>query len=272
MSHEKRKSIDCPKNQCRYCPLGGSGLCGAFAALDERGRDALQAAHLPMRHLNAGDVVFSQGDPADFVYNLISGWIELHQDTSDGRRHISRFLLPGALFGVEPSGVHTSQGATALTIVTICPLPVSSFNDLRRNNPSFNEHFLWMIERDNHMATEALTVMCQGSAMERVSYILWEIAIRLSGSGTVSANVPLKIPLTQRLIGEATGLTAIHVNRIIRRLRQDRLVEFHDHAMIVRDPYKLAILALSSNESSDLWRAQGASSANVLRMAARSAA
>jgi hypothetical protein len=108
--------------------------------------------------------------------------------------------------------------------------------------------------------------------MERVSYILWEIAIRLSGSGTVSANIPLKIPLTQRLIAEATGLTAIHVNRIIRRLRLHSLVEFHDGVMMVRDPNKLAILALLSNESFDLWRAQSASSANMLRTAPPSAA
>jgi CRP-like cAMP-binding protein len=221
-----------------------------------------------MRNLDAGDIIYSQGEPADFVYSLISGWVGLHQDTVDGRRHISRFLLRGALFGLEPKGASVSQGATALTTATICTVPLSRFDDMRRNNASFNEHFLWMLERENHLATEALTVMCQGSAMERVAYILWELALRLSGAGAVSTNAPFKIPLTQRIIAEATGLTAIHVNRIIGRLRLQHLVELHDGVMIVRDPIRLSVLALSSNETRDLWSGRN-SSANSPVGAAR---
>jgi CRP-like cAMP-binding protein len=248
------------KNECSHCALGASGLCCAFAEQDARGREALQAAHWPMRRLKAGDVIYSQGDTVDLVYSLISGWVDLHQDTADGRRQISRFLLPGALFGFEPRGASASQGATALTSTAICPLPLSRFDEMRRNNASFNENFLWMLERENHMATEALTVMCQGSAMERVAYILWELATRLSGAGAVSTNALFKIPLTQRIIAEATGLTAIHVNRIIGRLRLQHLVELHDGVMIVRDPKKLSALALSSNETRDLWRGRNSSS------------
>jgi len=266
---EPRSSAQLKKNTCSHCALLTWGLCCAFAEQDGRGREALRAARPPIRHLNAGDVIYSQGDAVDSVYSLISGWVDLHQDTVDGRRQISRFLLPGALFGFEPKGASASQGATALTIATVCPLPLSRFDEMRRNNASFNEHFLWMLERENHMATEALTVMCQGSAMERVSYILWELAIRLSGAGTVSTNAPFKIPLTQRAIAEATGLTAIHVNRIIGRLRLQRLVELHDGVMIVRDPDRLAVLALSSNETRDLWRGRNSAANPPLAASAR---
>ena len=214
----------------------------------------MQAAHLPMRHLDAGEVVYFQGDVADRIYILNSGWVDLHQDTADGRRQISRFLLPGAMFGFEPEGAPAAQSAAALTSATVCPVPRSRFDEMRRNDVLFNEYFLWMVQRENHLVTETLTVMCQGSATERVSYILWQLAVRLCGAETVPADAPFRVPLTQRVIAEATGLTAFHVNRIIGRLRRQRLVEFHDGVMTVRDPDRFSKLALSSKETRSLWR------------------
>ena len=88
---------------------------------------------------DSNDAIYSQGDVSDNLFNLVSGWVELHQDMPDGRRHISQFLLPGDLFGVKPTHSRFSHGATAITTASICAIPTARVDDLRRLYPSFNE-------------------------------------------------------------------------------------------------------------------------------------
>ncbi len=228
-------------------------MCQAYGEGEGLDLSRLEAAHLPVRVYEAGDIIYRQGEMSDHIFNVISGWIDLHQDMADGRRQISQFLFSGAVFGLKPKGVAFSHGATAITTASICAIPTARVDDLRRHSPAFNEHFIWMLERENHLAVEALTIIGQGASLERVARILWSLASSLSASTTVPAGTPIRVPLTQRLIAEATGLTAIHVNRVIRRLREQRVVDFHDGVMVVDDPRRLAALANAYPDSAALW-------------------
>jgi CRP-like cAMP-binding protein len=228
-------------------------LCNSFA--DGSGLDLadLEDAHYPIRVFNANDTIYSQGESSDTLFNVVSGWVELHQDMPDGRRHISQFVLPGALFGVKPMHSRFTHGATTITTASICAIPTSRVNDLRRLYPSFNERFIWLLERENHVASQALTMTAEGNSLERVARILWGLAVRLSKAEAVQAGVAVKVPLTQRHIAEATGLTAVHVNRVIRRLREQGLVDFHDGIMVIGEPESLAAAANEDARSHTLW-------------------
>jgi CRP/FNR family transcriptional regulator len=219
-----------------------------------------QSAIFPTRHFARGDSIYGQGDRADFVYNLVSGWVSLHQDMSDGRRQIGKFLIRGALFGLGPRGFPHGQGATAITDVSICLIPMARFEEMRRRNTALNERLFLMLECESHLATEALTAMGKGTAIERVTRIFCELAVRLTDPSKSSTNVAIKIPLTQRLIADAVGLTAIHVNRIVRRLRMERLVGLQDGIMTVKDLRRLLLVAGVSNGLIELWRSDNANS------------
>ena len=240
--------------QCTYCGVRRTGLCNPFSDDAEMKASGLESAHLPVRVFSPGDDIYYQGEMTDLVYNVVSGWVFLHQDMGDGRRHVSQFLLAGALFGVKPRGLPMSHGATAITAASICAIPTTRLDGLRRSSPAFNEHFIWMLQRENHLALEAQTMFCQGASRERVARLLWGLAVRIAGPGAIAAGVALKAPISQRLIAEATGLTSIHVNRVFRRLREQRIVEFHDGVLIIEDPEKLAELADANPESAALWR------------------
>jgi CRP/FNR family transcriptional regulator len=219
--------------QCDYCGAGSTGSCKAFAD------------NPPLRVLDAGDTIYRQGDVSDFVFNLVSGWVDLHRDSPDGRRQVSELLLPGELFGFNTAGARQPLGATAITPATVCVIPVARFDEFRRHNPAFNERSLGMLERQDRIATEAPRMFRQGASRERVARVLWGLAVRIAAPRPVRAGVGLKAPITRRLISDATGLTFIHVDRIIQRLREQRLVAFHDGVMIVEDPGQLAALANS---------------------------
>jgi CRP/FNR family transcriptional regulator len=241
------------RRQCDHCLVRRGGLCGAFAEGGGLPLADLEAAHLSVRVLEAGDIIYLQGDSAAHVYNVVSGWIQLHQDMADGRRCISQFVLPGETFGVTPHGARHARSASATTAASICAIPIERMNDLRRLHPTFNEHFIGMLENDYLSVTEALTMTAQGTSLERVARILWGLAARLSKTGAIQVGAVLKAPLTQRHIADATGLTAIHVNRVVRRLREQALVDFHDGVMVIEDPHRLATLANEGSIPGARW-------------------
>jgi CRP/FNR family transcriptional regulator, anaerobic regulatory protein len=209
---------------------------------DVPGSAALEASHSPARIYDAGEVVYAQGDPSDHVFNLLSGWVALHRDLADGRRQIIRFLLPDALFGVEPAGRDLGHGATAITNASVCPIGRAKLDGLRHQTQSFNDRFVSMLEHDQHRGIESLTTLGQGSAKERIGGLLNELARTSAGQVSIRAGAAFKVPLTQRHIAEATGLTSIHVNRILRQLREDHIVEFQHGVLFIVDPEKLNAL------------------------------
>jgi CRP/FNR family transcriptional regulator, anaerobic regulatory protein len=230
-------------DRCRYCALRGRGLCQGVDDRDVEGSAALEAAHGAARVYDPGDVIYAQGDKSSHVFNLISGWVAVHRDMPDGRRQITRFLLPGALFGIEPAGELLSHAASAVTNVVICPIPTSRFDELRQRIPSLNERFIQILEREYRHAIEALSTLGQGSARERIGSLLRELAVAATGNDPLEPGSVVPMPLTQRLIAEATGLTAIHVNRVLRQLREDLVVELHNGSLAIADPWKLSAIA-----------------------------
>ncbi len=223
---------------CAYCVVRHKGICDSIDDHDADGVAGLEASRSPVRVFEAGEMVYAEGDPSEYVFNLISGWVALHRDMPDGRRQITRFLLPGGVFGLEP-GAELGHAATAVTTVTVCPIARTKFDDLRRRVPSLNEAFITLLGRDNQHGFETLTVLGQGSAKERIGALISELVVALRGPGTIVPGAVVKIPLTQRHIADATGLTSIHVNRVLRQLREDRVIEFHNGALVVTNPRKL---------------------------------
>jgi CRP/FNR family transcriptional regulator, anaerobic regulatory protein len=229
--------------QCPVCVSRHRGLCQGVDDQDVEGSVALDASRSRSRVYDAGEAIYVQGDPSAHVFRLISGWVALHRDIDDGRRQIVQFLLPGAMFGTAPGDRDLAHGATAITNASVCPIMTAKLDDLRRLVPSLNERFIQMIEQDNHRLFEKHAAMGQGSAKERIGGLLEDVAISAGGQTSIQPGAAFRMPLTQRHIAEATGLTPIHVNRVLRNLREDRIVDLREGILTVMNPERLHALA-----------------------------
>src|SRR5262249_12122589 len=89
---------------------------------------------------------------------------------------------------------------------------------------------------------EHLTDAGRRSAYERVSHLLLELFVRLNTSRR-SSEITLAIPLTQELIADALGLTAVHVNRTLRALRRDKLIAVDGRSITIVDFEALSLLS-----------------------------
>jgi len=228
---------------CSFCPSRNKAACQGIEPQDRSGLAALEAARSATRVYEAGDIICAQGDPSDYIFNLISGWVETHRDMADGRRQIVAFLQPGAIFGVDLPGEELSQTATAITKTVVCPIKTSKFEELRRSFPAFNEQYVSLLLQENRNLVRTLTRVSQGSAKERIGGLLWSLALNAVGEDVFKLGVVIPMPLTQRHIAEATGLTSIHVNRVLRQLREEQILELRDGKLIAVNAKKLRAIA-----------------------------
>lgn len=196
------------------------------------------------RKIEAGRDVFRIGQTGKEIFNLLDGWVALYTLLEDGRRQILHFALPGAVLGVLPTnGAQSTFGAQALTDVVVSVIPNSKLASLSRDEPEIGMRLARSLARDCSIAYDHMTSIGRRSARERVANLLLELFIRYRAQWPGNRIEEMTLPLTQEQIGDATGLTFVHVNRVLSTLRKDRIVEFHYRRLRILDPDRLIDVA-----------------------------
>ena len=196
------------------------------------------------RKIEAGRDLFSIGSPGDAIFNLLDGWVALYTLLEDGRRQIVQFALPGAILGILPTrGAQATFGAQALTDTVLCVIPHSKLSSLTRDDPDIGMRLARSLARDCNLAFDHMTSIGRRSARERVAHLLLELFVRYRAQWPGNRIEEMCLPLTQEQIGDATGLTFVHVNRVLRVLRKERILEFHYRRLRILDPDKLIEVA-----------------------------
>jgi CRP/FNR family transcriptional regulator, anaerobic regulatory protein len=223
---------------CRECPARSSG--GMCADSGQELLGVIASHKSGDRELQAGQDLFSLGETCDSIFNIVRGWVILYNILEDGRRQILHFALPGAVLGYHPAdGAMMTYGAQALTDTTVCAVPHKALLPIVRQQPEFGLRLARFVARDYSLALDRLTSIGRHSARERVAHLLLELFIRYRAQWPGSQIEEMNLPLTQEHIGDATGLTLVHVNRMLRDLRKDGIVEFHYRRLRILDPDKL---------------------------------
>jgi CRP-like cAMP-binding protein len=196
------------------------------------------------RTVEAGRDLLSIGSTGKTIFNLLDGWVALYTLLEDGRRQIVQFALPGAVIGVLPSRrAQSTFGALALTKVLVSAIPTSTLASLSRDEPEITMRLARSLARDCSLAFEHLTSVGRRSARERVAHLLLELFTRYRAQWPGHRIEEMVLPLTQEQIGDATGLTFVHVNRVLSILRKERIVEFHYRRLRILDPDRLIEVA-----------------------------
>lgn len=226
---------------CHSCRARKDGLCMGLPPETLRVIAGYKSGD---RQLRSGQDLFGLGEECGAIYNLVTGWMFRYTLLEDGRRQILDFALPGAVLGFHPAqGAMTTFGVEALTDAAVCVIPHRAIEPLSRRHPEIALRLAWLIARDRSMAFDHLTSVGRHSARERVAHLLLELFIRYRSQWPDTRLEEMHLPLTQEHIGDATGLTFVHVNRVLRELRQDGIVEFHYRRLRILDPDKLIDVA-----------------------------
>lgn len=233
--------------RCTDCALRRTG---AFKPLDEDEIlyiDAMKRAHLA---LPAGAEIIVPGAENTELYTLYSGWAYRYKELPDGRRQILHFLLPGDLIGLQAAMSEVPlYGVIALTPVSICVLPRKRIWSLFGTMPELAFDVTWLGAREESHVDENLTTVGRRAAAERIAALLIGLYRRLLGLGLVSDDNSFALPLTQQHIADALGLSLVHTNKTMARLR--RLGFYSQSEGVVTLPNPRALESLSQFDEID---------------------
>jgi CRP-like cAMP-binding protein len=174
---------------------------------------------------------------------LLSGWACRQRVMRNGRRIIFSFLLPGNIVGahfVEPKLGSRIASTVALTEVTTVDIPFAA--EANGASSSFAKAMSFdKCEAEGLLHDQIMRVGCM-NGMEGMAHLLLELHRRLFAVGLAGERW-LPLPLSQEVLGDALGLSAVHVNRTLQQLRRDKLIEYRDGMVTLSNLARLEALA-----------------------------
>jgi CRP-like cAMP-binding protein len=189
----------------------------------------------PVRDVPARRDLIREGETPRFAYLVQSGWGCRYKALPDGRRQIVDFLVPGDLFDADVHILaqmdHAVGAVTAMRAVEIAPSDLDQVRVAHQKVAQalrMDEFVKISIQR------EWTLNVGQRTAYERLSHLLCEMFLRMEVVGLANEK-SCEFPLTQLDLADATGLTAVHVNRTLQELRKDGLIELHSRALTIPD-------------------------------------
>lgn len=198
---------------------------GRFVPLTEEEKTALLHLSRRGRRFGRGTDLISQGDKPDSVFLLLEGWAYRYKSMLDGGRQIMAYLLPGDLCDVQIFLFEEMDHSIGLlSDAVVAKIPAGEVLDLMDRYPRIERALMWGTLVDEATLREWLLNVGQRDALQRLAHLFCELCVRLSVVNLVDDSDTFILPLTQSELADTTGMTTVHVNRSLQRLRKDGLI------------------------------------------------
>jgi CRP-like cAMP-binding protein len=215
----------------------------AFVALSDTDLATLARFDRRSRSFLPGHEMMHEGQLNASAFILAEGWACSYKLLPDGGRQIVDFQIPGDFLGLRSILFRTADhNIEALTRIEASEVLTSDLLAAFSGAPRLAIGILWAASRDEAMVVEHLVNLGRRSAEERTAHFLLELAARLALVG-MGDRTGYDCPLTQYHLADALGLSAVHVNRVLRHLREEGLVTFQKGRVAFEDFSRLTELA-----------------------------
>ncbi len=196
------------------------------------------AREVPARH----DLI-RDGDPPGPLFIMIEGWACRYKLLPEGTRQITAFLMPGDCCDLYASLLgEMDHSIMTLTPARVAAVPRQAFETEILRRPALLRA-LWHMQLVNEGTLRAWIVsMGRRDSVQRIAHLMCELYARAHNVGLVT-DQHFELPLTQTVLGDALGLTPVHVNRVLRRVRLDDVMELRQGSLVISDFAKLATVA-----------------------------
>ncbi|AXJ96807.1 MULTISPECIES: Crp/Fnr family transcriptional regulator [unclassified Sphingomonas] len=167
-----------------------------------------------------------EGDPPRGASLILEGWAFRYKTLEDGRRQIVALHLPGDLCDLHGYILNEMDHSVgALTNVRYVEIGRNRIEELATHSPRLTHAFWWDTLTKSAILREWIVNLGQRDALERLAHLFCELFYRLRAVGLAEGN-RCDIPLTQTDLAETTGMTPVHVNRMVQELRARGLIRW----------------------------------------------
>jgi CRP-like cAMP-binding protein len=208
---------------------------GSVISLSAEEREALDGLPMQWRDLRADQGIVREGDRPSQCCLLLDGFACRYKLLHEGRRQIFSFHVAGDILDLQSLHLDVmdhSLGTLAPSRVGF--IPHHSLRALTQHHPRIGEAFWRDALVDAAVFREWMVGIGRRSAQARVAHLLCELVRRMQAAG-LAHGYSVQLPLTQEEVGDALGLSVVHVNRVLQRLRGEGLITWESRVLTVED-------------------------------------
>jgi CRP/FNR family transcriptional regulator, anaerobic regulatory protein len=216
-----------------------------------RGRQQLDArfSAAPPVILRSGETLRAPAGSAKPIYRLQTGWVCQHRELPDMRRAIIDVYLPGDVIGLDGSfGTRPIENAVALTAIEAKVIDAEGALRELMASQSSALYAAWLLGHRQRRADRLLTTVSCLDARGRVAIMLLDFYQRLRARKLIVGQT-YNLPLTQQHIGSYLGITVVHVNRVLKSLRDDQIARLERNCVTILDLERLTLLARGASDT-----------------------
>lgn len=193
----------------------------AFAPLSDDEADALESCEGTIQRIGKRKIVRRQGEESSDLFVLRTGWAFGFAIMPDGGRQVLDLHFPGDIIGLPSIAFDKSaSGIATITNAELCPFPKAHFAEVAATSAHLTTllHAMAMVE--SVILIDRLKSIGRMEARDRVAHFFLQILARLEVMQPEKRDT-FALPMSQELMGDALGLSSIHVNRTLRRLEDE---------------------------------------------------
>ena len=203
--------------------------------LDDAERSAVLALPHHVERFASGKYIVRQGDQAKFSCLMLSGYSYRHKITGDGARSIVALHMAGDMVDLQNSLLETADHSVqTLTEAEVALIPREHVVKLAFAYPKVGMAMWYDTLVDGSVFREWIANVARRDAAARLSHLLCEFGVRLQALGLAKRD-SFELPMTQEQLADATGLTAVHVNRTLKELEAQGLIKRTNRYVAVGD-------------------------------------
>lgn len=217
---------------CANCPLRRHDL---FATFSDQHLKAIQKFKVGEITVDPGTPLLLEGSNSPQLFTALRGMGLRYKTLPNGRRQVLNFVFPGDFLGLQ-SGLMNEMGHSieATSHMTLCVFNRSELWSFFRNHPERAYDITWLAAVEEHFLGETLATIGQRSALEAISWALVRIFQRGKALGLVRDNT-MALPFRQQDMADALGLSLVHTNKTLGRLRDLQMANWSDGQLTVYD-------------------------------------
>ncbi len=204
---------------------------------------ALEKATSRPRRYGARQDLIREGDEPGPVFVVLEGWVCRYKILPSGTRQIMAFLMPGDTCDLHIKLLaQMDHGIQAITAASVATIAQPDMQAMMRGHPNIAQAMYIAQLIDEGVMRAWIVSMGRRSSIERVAHLICELYLRARGIG-LAGEGEFALPLSQLVLADALGMTAVHINRVLKELRLAGAMALRRGSVTILDPAKLMTIA-----------------------------
>jgi len=203
--------------------------------LSDQDLAALEASVSQVRKTQARQIIARAGEPISCSTYLMDGFICRYMDDRNGLRQLVAVHVPGDFVDLHGYPLRRlDHDVATLGACRIALVPHETLDRLLPERPNLTKLLWFSTLLDAAMHREWIFRLGRLDAVARIGHFFCEIEAKLRAVG-LSDGSRFTLPLTQADLGEACGMTSVHINRMLRELRERKLLQMQRGKVTIFD-------------------------------------